>query len=89
MILAAGYSSRMGQVKPLLKPGKGNMLEKTTQSLLNAGTVHIVYNARFDKGMFPSVQAGVQAISARHAYVIDVDTADMYCSLKERLASSD
>ncbi len=37
LILAAGFSSRMGRLKPLLPLDNGNVLEKNTECFLHAG----------------------------------------------------
>jgi molybdenum cofactor cytidylyltransferase len=41
LIPVAGYSSRMGMIKPLLKVGQGNIIEIATESLLKAGLSNI------------------------------------------------
>jgi len=41
LILAAGLSSRMGELKPLLPLGDGNVLESTTASFFKAGVTDI------------------------------------------------
>ena len=86
VILAAGYSSRMGVPKPLLPVGQRPALYRAASTFRDAGIrdiiivtgswrreiekfagkelefAKIVYNARFDDGMFSSVLAGVNAL---------------------------
>lgn len=93
IILAAGYSSRMGDFKPLLPVGEMSALERTVRAYIDGGIRHIVvvtgygrneilqelhsikyklidmditlqeaYNGLFHKGMFTSIQAGVQKV---------------------------
>ena len=97
VILAAGYSSRMGSFKPLLTVGELPALARLTDSVHHAGIRDIIivtgyrhelllpcineqrerlgpegyrifeaYNAEYDKGMFSSVCAGLEA--ARNNY---------------------
>lgn len=84
VVLAAGYSSRMGFFKPLASLNGVSALERILRSMRNAGVrdvlvvtgfceeavasaakhsgARVVYNPRFDEGMFTSVQAGVAAL---------------------------
>lgn len=83
IILAAGYSSRMGAFKPLLPIGDKVAIERIIETLeqaqigeilvvagykkeqiyqfLSHKKVAIVDNDQFDKGMFSSIQKGVEA----------------------------
>lgn len=84
LIIAAGYSSRMHDFKPLLPFGKISALERVIRTYQAHGIEHIyvvtghrqeeiietlngykvrtVYNEAYDKGMFSSIQKGLQAI---------------------------
>lgn len=97
IILAAGYSSRMGTLKPILKLGDKSILERAIGSFRDVGIEDVIVvvghgaeqiipivhdcgaraimNRQFDRGMFSSVQAGVEALSPdSHAFfVLPVD----------------
>ncbi|HUW66123.1 MAG TPA: NTP transferase domain-containing protein [Spirochaetia bacterium] len=84
LILAAGYSSRMGKFKPLLKLGPLTAAAHAVRCFQRAGIqdvrvvagyraaevasaveplgARVVFNPRFDQGMFSSVQAGVGSL---------------------------
>ncbi|HTY24331.1 MAG TPA: nucleotidyltransferase family protein [Desulfomonilaceae bacterium] len=85
IILAAGYSRRMGTLKPMLKLGDKTILERAIRVFrdLNIEDVIVVVghrareiipvvhecraravmNEQFERGMFSSVQAGVESLS--------------------------
>jgi molybdenum cofactor cytidylyltransferase len=87
LIIAAGYSSRMHDFKPLLPLGKTIALVRLIQSYQICGitniyvvtghnqeeivkvledfNVQIIYNEDYEKGMFCSIQKGVEAIDER------------------------
>ncbi len=82
LILAAGYSSRMGAFKPLLQIGNMTAVERIAENMKRAGFHRIVgvtghnrdllrpilesndiseaFNHQFAKGMFTSVQRGIE-----------------------------
>lgn len=84
LIIAAGYSSRMHDFKPLLPFGQMSALKRLIQTyqahwiehiyvvvghrqadireVLKDENVSIVYNEDYDKGMFSSIQKGLQAM---------------------------
>ncbi|MQL50790.1 NTP transferase domain-containing protein [Desulfofundulus thermobenzoicus] len=86
IVLAAGYSSRMGDCKPLLRLGPYSAVEHAVRCFFRAGirdvrvvTGHraeavaaavrplgagVIFNPRFDQGMYSSVQAGVETLGA-------------------------
>ncbi len=98
LIIAAGYSSRMGDFKPLLPLGKMSALERLIETyqahgighiyvvvghrqsdireVLKEENVSIVYNEDYDKGMFNSIQKGLQAmdetLSAFYMQPVDI-----------------
>ncbi|MBF0510282.1 MAG: NTP transferase domain-containing protein [Deltaproteobacteria bacterium] len=87
LILAAGYSSRMGAFKPLLPLGSSFMLEMAINRFRLAGIedisvvtgykaeeitpvldrlgVKAILNAKYHKGMFSSIRAGVAGLEPR------------------------
>jgi len=87
IVLAAGYSSRMGRFKPLLPIGHATALERVIDLFLAAGIVeinvvtghraeaiesvlkrkgvHAILNPHYDSGMYSSVTAGVNSLSAQ------------------------
>jgi CTP:molybdopterin cytidylyltransferase MocA len=95
IILAAGFSSRMGDFKPLLDIGGRPALIRLLGSIAEAGlvsvcivtgyarerieaavrrwdspsalSVDVVYNERFEDGMFSSVRTGLRFARAQHA----------------------
>ena len=97
IILAAGYSSRMGTPKPMLKIGDRTILERAIELFRDVGIEdvivvvghraneiisHVEYcraraitNEQFERGMFSSVQAGVNALSPESEafFVLPVD----------------
>lgn len=97
VILAAGYSSRMGSFKPGLQIGGKTVIARLIASFYDAGIKDIVvvsghnrevlkslikgfdvtesYNENFPKGMFTSIQAGVQKTdkALRGFFLIPVD----------------
>jgi molybdenum cofactor cytidylyltransferase len=97
IILAAGYSSRMGALKPILKLGDKTILERTIRLFRELGvedvivvvghgakeTMPIVHdcgaravmNEQFERGMFSSVQAGVEVLrpESEAFFVLPVD----------------
>ncbi len=97
IILAAGYSSRMGTLKPILKLGDKTILERAIRLFRDVGIEDVivvvghgaeqiipivhdcgaraVMNGQFDRGMFSSVQAGVNALSPESEafFVLPVD----------------
>jgi molybdenum cofactor cytidylyltransferase len=97
IILAAGYSRRMGALKPILKLGDRTILERAIRLFRELGiedvivvvghgaseTIPIVHdcgaraimNAQFERGMFSSVQAGVNALmpASEAFFVLPVD----------------
>lgn len=84
IILAAGCSSRMGTLKPILKLGKQTILKRAISLFQDLGIddvivvvghrakeiishvencrVRAIANKQFERGMFSSVQAGVNAL---------------------------
>jgi len=84
LVLAAGYSSRMGDFKPLLPLGETSVLASTIKTFSVPGIsqilavvghraedlrpmlkdlkVQVIYNPGYAKGMFSSVQAGVNSL---------------------------
>src|SRR5208283_3811365 len=84
IILAAGYSRRMGALKPILKLGGKTILERTISLFQDFGIedvivvvghrakeivshvencrAQVITNEQFERGMFSSVQAGVNAL---------------------------
>ncbi|MGB6067846.1 MAG: DVU_1551 family NTP transferase [Desulfomonilaceae bacterium] len=84
IILAAGYSRRMGALKPILKLGGKTNLERSVRLFQDLGiedvvvvvghaanqTIPVVHgcraravmNKQFERGMFSSIQAGVEAL---------------------------
>ena len=84
VVLAAGFSSRMGAFKPLLPLGEKTVIERILGLLKAVGikdivvvtghnryelipTIHEykvreVFNAKFEEGMFTSIQAGARAL---------------------------
>jgi molybdenum cofactor cytidylyltransferase len=97
IILAAGYSSRMGTLKPLLKLGDKTILEHEIELFSDLGIQDVivvvghgaeqiipivhdcgareVMNTQFERGMFSSVQAGVNALrpGSEAFFVLPVD----------------
>jgi len=90
VILAGGYSSRMGDFKPLLSLGDAAVVERTAEIFRLAGikdiyvvtgyksdefsaflrlkNINCIYNKDFDRGMFSSVKAGIEAIMAGNGW---------------------
>ncbi len=97
IILAAGYSSRMGTLKATLKLGDRTVLEHAIGLFRDLGIQDVivvtghgaaqivpivnrcgtrdVFNEHFERGMFSSVQSGVEAVNkSSHAFfVLPVD----------------
>lgn len=79
LILAAGFSSRMGCIKPLLRINGDTMLDCTTKSLINAGiqSIYTVLGCYFDE-----IKAGYELKDSVHI-VYNPDYADgMFTSVK-------
>ncbi|WP_024955574.1 DVU_1551 family NTP transferase [Sulfurospirillum arcachonense] len=98
LIIAAGYSSRMHDFKPLLPLGKTKALKRLIQTYQKHGIKHIyvvtghnqeeilkelkdddvaiVYNEKYDNGMFSSIQKGLsmmsEAIEAFYMQPVDI-----------------
>jgi CTP:molybdopterin cytidylyltransferase MocA len=97
IILAAGYSSRMGTLKPMLKLGGETILERAIKLFCDSGiedvivvvghraneiishvencTTRAITNEHFERGMFSSVKAGVNALrpESEAFFVLPVD----------------
>jgi molybdenum cofactor cytidylyltransferase len=97
IILAAGYSSRMGTLKPMLKIGDKTILERAIRLFRDLGIEDVIVvvghgaseiipivhdcgaraimNEQLERGMFSSVQAGVNALrpESEAFFVLPVD----------------
>ncbi len=97
IVLAAGYSSRMGTLKPMLKLGDKTILEQAIRLFRESGVEDVIVvvghgaeqivpivhdcgaraitNEQFERGMFSSVQAGVNVLrpESEAFFVLPVD----------------
>ena len=84
LILAAGYSSRMGAFKPLLQIGDMTAIEQVSSALKNAGITRIIGVTGFQRERLGSVFASEGILEA---YNPDFDRG-MFTSIKAGIAKA-
>ncbi|HML37807.1 MAG TPA: histidine phosphatase family protein [Bacillota bacterium] len=84
LILAAGYSSRMGAFKPLLQIGDMTAVEQVSSALKNAGITRIIGVTGFQRERLSSVFASEGILEA---YNPDFDRG-MFTSIKAGIAKA-